>query len=183
MRLIKGYFTLLLLGTSMTLNASPERDALHLDWLDTRITPSENFYAYANGTWQKNNAIPPEYSNWGTFSILNVKVKKIIHQMLIEAANNKNTKPGSVEQKVGDFYFSGMDEATINKVGITPLQPEFDRITAIKNVNELQEIITHLQQIGVDVVFNFGSMQDFKNSEQMIGAAVQGGLGLPDRDY
>ncbi len=158
----------------MVLNANPERDALHLDWLDTSITPSENFYAYANGTWQKNNPIPPQYSNWGTFSILNVKVQKIIHQLLIEAANNKNVKPGSIEQKVGDFYFSGMDEATIDKVGITPLQPEFDKITAIKNINDLQQVITYLQQIGVDVVFNFGSMQDFKNSEQVIGAAVQG---------
>jgi putative endopeptidase len=183
MQLKKGLLTLLLLGTSMALNASPESDALHLDWLDTSITPGENFYGYANGTWQKQNAIPPEYSNWGTFAILNVKVQKIIHQMLIAAADNKKAKPGSVEQKVGDFYYSGMDEATINKVGITPLQPEFDSIAAIKNITDLQAVITNLQQIGVDVVFNFGSMQDFKNSEQMIGAAVQGGLGLPDRDY
>jgi putative endopeptidase len=76
-----------------------------------------------------------------------------------------------------------MDEELINKVGIEPLKPEFARIEAIKNLADLQQVITHLQLMGADVLFGFGSMQDFKNSKEMIGAAMQGGLGLPDRDY
>nr|WP_269570512.1 hypothetical protein [Legionella tunisiensis] len=103
--------------------------------------------------------------------------------MLIQAADNKQAKPGSIEQKVGDFYFSGMDEASINKLGAMPLNTEFARIDSIKNLTDLQTVITHLQLIGVNALFGFGSMQDFKNSSEMIGAAVQGGLGLPDRDY
>lgn len=160
-----------------------ENDPLHLDWLDLKISPNQNFYGYANGSWKKQNPIPPEYSSWGTFRILHERVQKLVHEMLIKAANNKTAEPGSTEQKVGDFYYSGMDEAAINKQGIEPLKSEFARIDGITNLTTLQSVITHFQQIGMDIGFNFGSMQDFTNSEEMIGAAMQGGLGLPDRDY
>lgn len=162
---------------------SAAEEALHMNWLNTNISPSQDFYSYANGNWQKNNPIPPDYSSWGSFNIISEKVQNIIHQMLINAAKDTKAKPGSIEQKVGDFYYSGMDEESINQLGIKPLQPEFDRITHLKNLTDLQNEIAHLHQIGVDVFFDFGSMQDFKNSSEMIGALVQGGLGLPDRDY
>ena len=183
MRLIPGLFTAVICCASMSANAAQKDDPLHLDWLDTTVNSSENFYSFANGSWQKKTPIPPQYASWGTFSILHEKVEKIVHQMLIEAANDKTAKPGSIEQKIGDFYFSGMDEATINKLGAAPLQPEFARIESIKNVHDLQAVIAYLQQIGVDVCFGFGNMQDFENSAEMIGAVQQGGLGLPDRDY
>lgn len=182
MRLIK-IGILLCCSVSPLLHAASASDTLHLDWLDKSVLPKDNFYNFANGSWQKKNPIPPQYASWGTFYILQVKVQKIIHQMLIAAANNKTAKQGSIQQKVGDFYYSGMDTATINKLGVSPLQPEFDRIAAIKNIKDLQNVITHLQLIGVDSGFNFGSMQDFANSNEMIGAAGQGGLSLPDRDY
>lgn len=158
-------------------------DPLHLDWINTKVSPSQNMYAHANGMWQQNNPIPPEYASWGVFNILNEKVQTIIHQMLIQASKNTKAQPGSVEQKVGDFYYSGMDETSINQLGIKPLQSEFERIANVKNLEDLQKEIIHLHEIGVGVFFNFGSMQDFKNSKKMIGAAGQGGLGLPDRDY
>ncbi len=171
------------LSCALTIAHAAKHDPLHIDWLDPSISPSQNFYAYANGGWKKQNPIPPEYSSWGTFRILHENTQKIIHQMLIQAASDKAAKPDSIEQKVGDFYYSGMDEVSINKLGVEPIQAEFDRISALKNLTDLQDEITHLQLIGVDACFNFGSMQDFTNSEEMIGAAMQGGLGLPDRDY
>ena len=186
MRLISRLVILILCCVSLVLNAessSVESKALHLNWLDTNVSPSQNFYAYANGTWQKQHPIPPQYSKWGTFNILYEKVQKIVHHMLIEAANDKAATLGSVEQKIGDFYFSGMDESTINKLGIDPIKPDFARIDAIKNLKDLQAVITYLHQIGVNACFSFGSMQNYANSEEMIGAAMQGGLGLPDRDY
>lgn len=185
MRLRKIITALLSLWAPFIALSAPTVNAasLHLDWLDKSVKPGENFFAYANGTWQKQNPIPPEYESWGTFYILQDKQQSAIHQMLIAAANDKQAKPGSIEQKVGDFYFSGMDEALISKVGVTPLKAEFDRIQAIKTPEDLQATIAHLQMIGVDAIFGFGSMQDFKNSKMMIGAAIQSGLGLPDRDY
>lgn len=189
MKLNKGLFTLGLLcavsayATNTEINKNQPHDALHMDWLDTSISPNQDFYSYANGTWQKNNPIPPEYASWGSFNILNEKVQKIIHQMLIQASQDTQAKPGSITQKVGDFYYSGMDEASINKLGITPLQAEFARIDSINSLEQLKAEIVHLHQIGVSVFFGFGSMQDFKDSNEMIGAAMQGGIGLPDRDY
>lgn len=182
MRLLSKLITLVL-SCVLSIAHAAIPDPLHIDWLDVNVSPSQNFYAYANGGWRKQNSIPPEYSSWGTFRILHENAQKTIHQMLIQAADDKTVKPGSIEQKVGDFYYSGMDEPSINKLGIEPIKSEFDRISALKDLNDLQDEIAHLHLIGIDVCFNFGSMQDFTNSEDMIGAAMQGGLGLPDRDY
>lgn len=157
--------------------------ALHLEWLDTSVSPEEDFYRYANGNWLKNNPIPPDYSMWGTFFILRKKNQQLVQQILLRASENKQAPPGSLEQKVGDFYFSGMDEQAINKQGITPLNPELAHIAAINDLSSLQAAVAHLHLMGVNALFAFGSTQDFKKSQEMIGTAVQGGLGLPDRDY
>lgn len=189
MKFNTGLLTCLLLCSSSAfptdpaLKTNPKAEGLHLDWLDTSVQPGMDFYSFANGGWQKKNPIPPEYAAWGNFNVVNNKVLELIHQMLIKASENKNAKPGSIEQKVGDFYYSGMDEQAIDRLGITPLKPEFDRINAVKNLKEFQNELIHLHQIGVDAIFAFGSMQDYKNSKEMIGALVQGGLSLPDRDY
>lgn len=169
--------------TCVSAFATPTSDSLNLNWMDKTIPSKDNFYAYANGTWQKQNPIPPEYSSWSTFHVLQEKNQNKIRQIILDAAANKNAKPGSIEQKVGDFYFSGMDEKSINLLGIKPLEPEFSRINSIKNHDDLMAEIVHLHQMGVNVFFGLGSMQDFANSNNMIAAIMQGGLGLPDRDY
>lgn len=169
--------------SSISAPSNDESMGLRLDWLDTGTSSAQNFYAFANGRWQQQHPIPSNYSRWNTMSMLDKKILRMIQQMLIEAENNKSVKPGSIQQKIGDFYYSGMDESTINKLGVTPLKPEFDKIDSIKTLQDLQAVMTYFQTIGVDPGFNFGSMQDFMNSENMIGAVEQGGLGLPDRDY
>lgn len=160
-----------------------QTDSLHLNWIDKKVNLQDNFYSYANGSWQKNNPIPPEYASWGTFNVVNNRMQDIIHQMLIKASKDTKAKEGSIEQKIGDFYYSGMNEKEINKVGITPLKPELDAILSMRSMDDLQKEIGRLHLIGVDALFGFGSMQDFENSSLMVAAAIQGGLGLPDRDY
>src|SRR2546423_10511637 len=76
-----------------------------------------------------------------------------------------------------------MGGKTNHSVGAKPLQDELGRIDAIKNRDDLLKEIAHLQTIGVGALFGFGSGQDAKNSTMVIAHAVQGGLGLPDRDY
>ena len=171
------------LAADSAIQKDQSNDALHMDWLNTSMSPNQDFYSYANGTWLTNNPIPADYSAWGSFNIVHEKVQNIIHQMLVKASENTKAAPGSIEQKVGDFYYSGMDEAQINQLGVKPLEPIFSRIAAINNLADLQRIIPYLHNMGVDPFFDFGSMQDYKHSEQMIAAATQGGLGLPDRDY
>lgn len=168
-------------GESATAVTSAE--GLHLDWLDRNVNPAQNFYVFANGGWQKANPIPPAYSTWGTFNILQNQNEDTIRQILEDAAKDTQAQPGSDAQKIGDFYYSGMDEAAINRAGIKPLKPELERIANIENQKQLQAEIAHLQMLGVNALFGMGEMQDFKDSTKVIGVVGQGGLGLPDRDY
>lgn len=171
------------LCSANVLAASPTiNQGLHLDWIDKSIKPEKDFFAYANGNWMKTHAIPAAYARWGTFDVLQEQNQTAIKHILETAANSHNIN-NSIEQKVGDFYYSGMNEAAINSAGITPLMPDFERIHDIKNLTDLQRVIAQLHLKGVNVAFNFGQMQDFKNSQQVIGVAFQSGLGLPDRDY
>ena len=151
--------------------------------MDTSVAPEKDFFHYANGTWLKNTPIPGDYANWGVLNIINDENLARVHKILEEAAANKNSPPGSNEQKIGDFYFSGMDTAKIESVGVNSLNDEFKRINAIKDINDLQDEIARLHPYGVDALFKFSSNQDFKDSTQFIGSAWQSGLGLPDRDY
>ncbi len=158
-------------------------NGLHLDWMNTSVSPQKNFFLYANGAWQKNNAIPAHYASWGSFSVLMEQIEALVHQLVIEAAQDKQAKPGSLIQKVGDFYRSGMDEATIRREGLNPLKPLLGKIKALNALNEIPDLVATLHLLGVHVLFDFGAMQDFKDSQKMIAGITQDGLTLPDRDY
>lgn len=161
---------------------SAAAEGLHLNWLDKNVSPAQNFYEYANGDWRKRHPVPASHSRWGVFAILHKRNQKVVRKIIEEAAK-KNARTGTITRKVGDFYSSGMDTKQIEKAGAKPLVPEFKKIAAIKNEKDLQDEVARLQLMGVNAMFGFGSMQDFKNSSKQIGAAFQGGLGLPDRDY
>jgi putative endopeptidase len=152
--------------------------------MDTSVKPQDDFYLYANGGWLKRNPVPPEYSRWGSFSELEEKNNEALRKIAEKAANTRADPATAPEvQKVGDYYASGMDEKTIESVQTKPLEDELKRIDAIKDRSDLLKAIAHLHTIGVDVFFQFGSAQDAKDSTREIAQAVQGGLGLPDRDY
>src|SRR5262249_48555098 len=131
----------------------------------------------------KSNPIPPEYPEWGSFITLADRNQQALRGILEAAAKNTSTNPGSSEQKIGDFYASCMDTAAVEAQGLKPLDPERATIQAIRDTASLMDTGAHLQTLGVGVLFNFGSDQDFKDSSKVIGEATQGGLGLPDRDY
>ena len=151
--------------------------------LDRSVAPCDDFFHFAAGGWIKKNPIPPAYSRWGTFNILNDRNQDVLKTILEQASADKSAKPGSNWQKIGDFYASCMDTAAIDAAGIKPLEPEFDRIAAIKNASELQMEFARLEHEGVDAGFGFGSSPDYKDSTKSIATLVQGGLGLPDREY
>jgi putative endopeptidase len=151
--------------------------------LDRSVPPCDDFFKFADGGWIKAHPIPPAYPRWGTFDQLRDNNEEILHQILEEAAKDKTAAPGSNLQKIGDFYASCMDEAGIEAAGAKPLDAEFQRIAALKNMEDLQAEVARLQRVGVRALFRFDSAQDYKDSTQVIAVARQGGLGLPDRDY
>jgi predicted metalloendopeptidase len=152
--------------------------------MDTSVKPADDFFAYANGGWLKRTEIPPEFSRWGSFNELIEKNNDALHAIAEKAQNTQvDPKLAPEVQKVGDYYASGMDEKTIEAVRTKPLEDEFKSIDAIKDRSDLLKEIAHLHTIGVGAFFDFGSGQDDKDSTQEIAQAVQGGLGMPDRDY
>jgi putative endopeptidase len=150
--------------------------------LDKTCKPCDDFYQFAMGGWMKANPIPPEYSTWGSFTVLADKNQQNLRQIL-EAAAKANAAAGSNEQKIGDFYGSCMDTAAVEAAGTTPIEPELLRIAQMKGAVDLQVETAQLQKSGYGVLFTFGSRQDAKDSTQVIASTAQGGLGLPDRDY
>ncbi|HXT76821.1 MAG TPA: M13 family metallopeptidase [Candidatus Eisenbacteria bacterium] len=150
--------------------------------LDKSCKPCDDFYRFAMGGWMKSNVIPPEYSSWGSFTVLLDKNQQNLRGIL-ESATKSNAAAGSNERKIGDFYASCMDTTAIDAAGVKPIEEEMLRIAQMKGTVDLQAEIAHLQSIGVDAMFRFGSRQDAKDSTQVIATMVQGGLGLPDRDY
>lgn len=151
--------------------------------LDTNTAACSDFYQYANGSWLAANPIPAAYSSWGVANILNEKNRDVLHDILEAAAKNTGAARGSNERKVGDYYATCLDETRIEADGLKPLQIEFNNIANVRDQRTLQIEIGHLHSIGLNVVFNSGSNQDFKNSKEVTVGIFQGGLGLPDRDY
>jgi putative endopeptidase len=150
--------------------------------MDKSVNPCEDFYQYACGNWRKNNPIPSDQARWGRFNELAEYNRQILREILEKASAN-DPKRSPVMQKVGDMYQSCMDEATVNAKGITPLKAELDHIAAITNKDQLIDTVAYLQSIGVPALFGFGAQPDLHNASTQIANVVQGGLGLPDRDY
>lgn len=158
-------------------------DGRYSEWMDRAVEPRQNFFLYANGGWIKANPMPADRSYWGVDTLLEQKNQTLIRDLLVSLAKDKTIPSGSPQRKVADFYASGMDEAAIDAAGLAPLQPEFARIVALANQDDLQSEFARLQMIGVAAPLQLGEMQDFKDSTRVIAVGVQGGLGLPNRDY
>jgi endothelin-converting enzyme/putative endopeptidase len=150
--------------------------------LDKTADPCADFYQYTCGGWMAKNPIPPDQSVWGQSSQLLERNRAILQNILEKAASPKPTRT-QVEQQIGDFYASCMDEQTIDKLGAQPLKPEMDRINAIAAKSGLLGELTRLHLAGVTAMFTFYSAPDAKDSMRMIAQADQGGMGMPDRDY
>ena len=150
--------------------------------VDTSVSPTKDFFAWANGGWLKANSIPASESSWGIGQVLQEDIYAKMRKVSEDAAKTSAAK-GSNEQKIGDFWTMGMDSAAIEKQGIEPLKPELDKIAAIKDINGVLDVAAELQTNAVSAMFAASVNQDEKNSSQYFFYLWQGGLGLPDRDY
>ena len=174
-------FTLLSLSVSFAQTAShPAPPAL--DTVDKTADPCTNFYQYACGSWLKKTEIPADQSRWGSFNELHERNQMLLRDLL-EKDSVADASRGAIDQKIGDFYGSCMDEKSANAKGAEPIQPELDRIAAVKDKAALIDAIARVHLVGPNPLFNFYSNSDLHNSEQVIAYIDQGGLSLPDRDY
>lgn len=152
-------------------------------WLDTTVSPGTDFFKYATGTWMKQNPIPESERRWGIANLVRDDNYAKLRQLSDEAAADKTAEKGSNSQKIGDFWSSGMDSATIEKLGIEPLKAEFEKINNLKNIQDVVNLIADYQVNIGSPLFSPAIYQDEKNSERYALHFYQGGIGLPDRDY
>ncbi|HEY0371698.1 MAG TPA: M13 family metallopeptidase, partial [Thermoanaerobaculia bacterium] len=151
--------------------------------VDRSVSPCDNFYQYATGGWQRANPLPATYSRYGRFEEVADRNRNRLRDILESAAKTENPEAGSATQKIGDFWSACMNESALEAQGAGPIQPDLDRIAAIRDrAGVVAEIHRQLQK-GISPVFRFSAQNDFKSSRMMIAQVSQAGLGLPDRDY
>ncbi|HTL08261.1 MAG TPA: M13 family metallopeptidase [Chitinophagaceae bacterium] len=150
--------------------------------MDPAVKPGDNFFNYVNGGWVKRTTIPPTESSAGAVLDMYNRTKEHLHAILDSAAKGGFAN-GSIEQKVGDFYASGMDSATIDQLGYTPIKPTLQQIDAIKDPAGIMQFVAQQTTEGKDIVIAAGIGPDDKNSTVNIAFLQQTGLGLPDKDY
>jgi len=171
---------------SITIVSCEKKETAFVDPLltnrDTTINPSDDFFNYANGGWFKKHPIPSSERSNGIFRMIQDTINNQI-KSICETSAEAGAEKGSNKQKIGDFYASGMDSTTINKLGVNPLKEEFSIIDAIKDVSSLLKEMGHLHTIGSGAGFGFYVGQDDKNSAKNALFLYQGGLGLGQRDY
>jgi putative endopeptidase len=185
MRNVSHFFILIFAGFYLAGCSHPSvenKPDILVDDIDTTVKPSEDFFLFANGGWIKKSPIPESESSWSIGNLVQddiyARLKKIN-----EDADSAKAPEGSTTQKIGDFWYSGMDTIDIEKNGLKPLAQTMDMIQSIKSKDELAAAGGLFHAIGINVFFTDNVSQDAKASDLMAYNLNQGGLGMPDRDY
>jgi putative endopeptidase len=156
--------------------------SLKVEDLDTSIQACQDFNGFVNSKWLAANPVPGDRTTWGAFPALGERSLQVQHEIARAAAAGEWPQ-GSMEQKVGDFFAAGMDEAAIEAAGLAPVQPELDRIDALASNADIPAFIGDAYARGQGMLFGFYAMADYNDSTTNIAYASQGGLSLPERAY
>ncbi|MCK5846246.1 MAG: M13 family metallopeptidase [Bacteroidales bacterium] len=179
-------------AASLVVSCSPTEEKLmekskasgiEISNMNTEVKPGNDFFEYANGGWLKANPMPEEYSRYGAFEILAKKNQAQIKGMVEEISAMEEVKKGSPEQQIRDFYNAGMDTSIIEELGMSPIQEILADINNMATKDDIVAIHAKMNFNGSYPLFAVFGSQDDKNSANVIAQMIQGGLGLPDRDY
>ena len=149
--------------------------------MDKAVKPGDDFFRFAGGAWMKNAQIPPDRSRWGSFNILAAKSETDVKN-LVEDVSSKPQRPGSVEQKVADYYASYMDTKVIDALGLKPFAADLARIAGLKTHEEVAAVMGD-PGMPSNGPIGWGFGIDDKNPDRYSLNVGQGGIGMPDRDY
>ncbi len=171
-------------ASGTTAAVTPKHTIFDVSELGASDQACKDFDSYVNAKWVAANPIPSDRSRWGAFDELAESSLKTQHDIVDNAAKNADSaKPGSIEQKIGWLYASGMDKDAIEKAGYAPIKPKLEAIDNLKNSQDVVNYLDNSFASGDMQVFSFGSGADFKHADMQIGYVFQSGLGLPTKDY
>jgi predicted metalloendopeptidase len=176
-------------GTSLAANAGAH--GLDFAGMDRSVAPGDDFFRYANGTWIAKTEIPPDRSTWGTGEeVAELTLKRT--DELIRAADAA-AAAGTEARKIADYYASYLDAAHIEQLGLTPLRPLLKKIDGIADRAALARALGETLRADVDVlnntnlhtenIFGLWVASDLSDPTRYSPFLLQGGLGMPDRDY
>jgi putative endopeptidase len=175
--------------TSIESADSPKTDVaktsvsgLQLGNFDQSVRPQDDLYRFVNNNWLKTTQIPPDKSNYGTFTkLFDLSLDRL--KIIVEESAASKAAQGSEAQKVGDFYKSFINAEKLEPLGLKPVESYFKEVDAIADKTALANWFARAQHIGISAPIRFFVNQDQKDATQYIGYFYQGGLGLPDRDF
>lgn len=170
-------------GTEIGINAAA---------MDTEVSPGDDFYGYANGTWQRETEIPAEFSSVGGFLVAFLETETQVTEMIAEIVAS-DPEPGTDEARIANFYNAFMDVDAINAAGMEPVQADIDRFEAITDTAELSQVLGSQLRADVDPLnaTNFQTenliglfvTQGLATPGEVLPYLLQGGLGMPEREY
>ena len=171
-------------ASSTTATADAGKRIFDVSELDPTLNACQDFNGFVNAKWVAANPIPADHTSWGAFNQLAEDSLNVQHAIVDAAAKNvAQAQAGSIEQKIGYLFQSGMDEAAIGQAGFDPIKPKLDAIAGLKNSDDVADYITRSYVDGDGQVFQFGSNADFQHADRQIAYAYESGLGLPTKDY
>jgi predicted metalloendopeptidase len=160
--------------------------------MDTSVKPGDDFYAYANGNWQKTTAIPADRSSTGAFYIAFLETEKRTRE-LVDAIVKSGGDPKTDDGRIAAFYNAYMNTKAIDAAGMKPVEADLARFAAITDKASLSKVLGEQTRADVDPLnatdFNtenlFGIFvtQGLATPGEVIPYVLQGGLGLPEREY
>lgn len=150
--------------------------------IDSTVKPGDDFFRYVNGRWYDTAKIADDQVGVGSYSFLNIPQRNLL-QHILDSVSKAQHADGSIEQKVGDFYASGMDTNAVNQRGYEPIRPILAQIDAIGDIKGVVKFASVELKRGNRSIIGFGISPDNKNSSLNIAHLGQAGIGLPDRDY
>ena len=172
--------------------AAPTSHDVDAAAVDASVAPGDDFFRHANGSWIKKTEIPPDRSSYGVWSVLFDRAQQRNRELLEKAAAG-TAAAGSEERKIGDYFATYMDEQTVEKKGLEPLRRTLTSIDGIADKRALASWIgEHLRadvdplnmtNFHTDRLFGVWVAQNLNDPSHNVPYLLQGGLGLPDRDY
>ncbi|HSN20772.1 MAG TPA: M13 family metallopeptidase [Usitatibacter sp.] len=156
---------------------------IHPDRFDAAVPAKDDLYRHVNGAYIARTPIPPDKSWYGTFIELRDRSLDQLHDIVDGLERDPASARDPDARKIRDLYASFMDEARVDALGLKPIAGELARIDALRSKDQVPALIAHFNEIGVGAPYSADVHQDARDSTRYIVDLVQGGLGLPDRDY